>query len=82
MDIVEIDSISSISEATASFFAALASLHELQSESAASVAKIQKLRNNLAPLDRNGSKWSSNHQGEAKTWQFEKAGRVSRTATV
>ncbi|KAF2240339.1 Vps54-domain-containing protein [Trematosphaeria pertusa] len=52
MDTVEIHLISSISQASASFFAALGSLRELQAEAADSVAQIQKLREDLARLDR------------------------------
>ncbi|TAQ87777.1 hypothetical protein B7494_g3887 [Chlorociboria aeruginascens] len=52
MDTVEIHLISSISQASASIFAALGSLRELQAEVADSVAKIQKLREDLAHLDK------------------------------
>jgi vacuolar protein sorting-associated protein 54 len=52
MDTVEIHLISSISQASASFIAALGSLRELQAEAADSVAKTQKLRKDLAHLDK------------------------------
>lgn len=52
MDTVEIHLISSISQASASFFAALGSLHELQAEASDSIARIQKLREDLAFLDK------------------------------
>jgi len=52
MDIVEIHLISSISQASASFFTTLGSFRELQAEAADSVAQIQKLREDLAHLDK------------------------------
>jgi vacuolar protein sorting-associated protein 54 len=52
LDTVEIHLISSISSASKSFFAALGSLKELHSEAADSVAKIQRLRADLAQLDK------------------------------
>lgn len=52
MDTVEIHLIASISQASASFFAALGSLRELQAEAANSVGRIQKLREDLAALDK------------------------------
>ncbi|CAG8882731.1 unnamed protein product [Penicillium egyptiacum] len=52
IDTVEIHLVFSISQASASFFAALGSLRELQAEAADSVTKIQKLRKDLAHLDK------------------------------
>ncbi|QKX60562.1 uncharacterized protein TRUGW13939_07707 [Talaromyces rugulosus] len=52
MDTVEIHLIFSISQASASFFAALGSLRDLKAEAADSVSKIQKLREDLAHLDK------------------------------
>ncbi|KAM5439376.1 hypothetical protein MferCBS31731_004800 [Microsporum ferrugineum] len=52
MDTIEIHLISSISQASASVFAALGSLRGLQDEVADPVAKIQKLREDLAQLDK------------------------------
>ncbi|KAM5496030.1 hypothetical protein McaMca56_005061 [Microsporum canis] len=52
MDTIEIHLISSISQASASVFAALGSLRGLQDEVANPVAKIQKLREDLAQLDK------------------------------
>ncbi|KAH8703906.1 Vps54-like protein-domain-containing protein [Talaromyces proteolyticus] len=53
MDTVEIHLIFSISQLSASFFAAIGSLRELQIEAADSVVKIQKLRDDLADLNKN-----------------------------
>lgn len=52
MDTVEIHLINSISTASKSFFSALGSLRELHNEAADSVGRIQKLRKDLAKLDR------------------------------
>jgi vacuolar protein sorting-associated protein 54 len=52
MDTVEVHLISSISTASKSFFSALGSLRELHSEAAESVHRIQKLRKDLAKLDK------------------------------
>ncbi|KAF2254801.1 Vps54-domain-containing protein [Trematosphaeria pertusa] len=52
MDTVEIYLISLISQALPSFFAVLSSLRELHAEAADSVAKVQKLREDLAHLDK------------------------------
>lgn len=52
MDTVEVHLISSISMASKSFFSALGSLRELHSEAAESVNRIQKLRKDLAKLDK------------------------------
>ncbi|KAJ5790028.1 Vps54-like protein-domain-containing protein [Penicillium psychrosexuale] len=52
MDTVEIHLLFAISQASASFFAVLGSLRELQAEAADPVAKIQKLRKDLAHLDK------------------------------
>lgn len=52
MNTVEIHLISSVSQASASFFAALGSFRDLQAEATNSVAKIQKLREDLAHLDK------------------------------
>ena len=56
MDTVEVHLISSISTASKSFFSALGSLRELHSEAAESVGRIQKLRKELARLDRDMAK--------------------------
>lgn len=52
MDTVEMHLISSISTASKSFFSALGSLHELHDEAEESVLHIQRLRSDLAKLDR------------------------------
>jgi vacuolar protein sorting-associated protein 54 len=52
MDTVEIHLVTSISTASKSFFSALGSLRELHSEAAESVQRIQKLRKDLAKLDK------------------------------
>lgn len=52
MDTVEVHLISSISTASKSFFSALGSLRELHGEAADSVDRIQKLRKELAKLDK------------------------------
>ncbi|KAJ9616949.1 hypothetical protein H2200_000669 [Cladophialophora chaetospira] len=52
MDTVEVHLINSISTASKSFFSALGSLRELHSEAADSVDRIQKLRKELARLDK------------------------------
>lgn len=52
LDTVEIHLISSISTASKSFFAALGSLKDLHSEAEESVKEIQKLRADLAQLDK------------------------------
>lgn len=52
MDTVEVHLISSISTASKSFFSALGSLRELHAEAAESVDRIQKLRKELAKLDK------------------------------
>jgi len=52
MDTVEVHLISSISTASKSFFSALGSLRELHAEAADSVDRIQKLRKDLARLDK------------------------------
>lgn len=52
MDTVEVHLINSISTASKSFFSALGSLRELHSEAADSVDRIQKLRKELAKLDK------------------------------
>lgn len=52
MDTVEVHLISSISTASKSFFSALGSLRELHSEAVESVHRIQKLRKDLAKLDK------------------------------
>ncbi len=52
MDTVEVHLISSISTASKSFFSALGSLRELHAEANDSVQRIQKLRRNLAKLDK------------------------------
>ena len=52
MDTVEVHLISSISTASKSFFSALGSLRELHGEAADSVDRIQKLRKELARLDK------------------------------
>ena len=52
MDTVEVHLISSISTASKSFFSALGSLRELHAEAAESVDRIQKLRKDLAKLDK------------------------------
>ncbi|KAL2430089.1 Vacuolar protein sorting-associated protein 54 [Exophiala dermatitidis] len=52
MDTVEVHLINSISTASRSFFSALGSLRELHGEAADSVDRIQKLRKELAKLDK------------------------------
>ncbi|KIV86215.1 hypothetical protein, variant [Exophiala sideris] len=52
MDTVEVHLINSISTASKSFFSALGSLRELHGEAADSVDRIQKLRKELAKLDK------------------------------
>ncbi|KAK5462491.1 hypothetical protein LTS15_002203 [Exophiala xenobiotica] len=52
MDTVEVHLINSISTASKSFFSALGSLRELHNEAADSVNRIQKLRKELAKLDK------------------------------
>ena len=52
MDTVEVHLISSISTASKSFFSALGSLRELHGEAEDSVNRIQKLRKDLAKLDK------------------------------
>ena len=52
MDTVEVHLISSISTASKSFFSALGSLRELHGEAADSIDRIQKLRKELARLDK------------------------------
>jgi vacuolar protein sorting-associated protein 54 len=52
MDTVEVHLINSISTASKSFFSALGSLRELHGEAADSVERIQKLRKELARLDK------------------------------
>ena len=52
MDTVEVHLINSISTASKSFFSALGSLRELHNEAADSVDRIQKLRKELARLDK------------------------------
>ena len=52
MDTVEVHLISSISTASKSFFSALGSLRELHAEAEDSVQRIQKLRKDLAKLDK------------------------------
>ena len=52
MDTVEIHLISSISTASKSFFSALGSLRELHAEADDSVKRIQRLRKDLAKLDK------------------------------
>jgi vacuolar protein sorting-associated protein 54 len=52
MDTVEVHLISSISTASKSFFSALGSLRELHAEAEDSVQRIQKLRKDLARLDK------------------------------
>jgi vacuolar protein sorting-associated protein 54 len=52
MDTVEVHLINSISTASKSFFSALGSLRELHNEAAESVDRIQKLRKDLAKLDK------------------------------
>ena len=52
MDTVEVHLINSISTASKSFFSALGSLRELHNEAADSVDRIQKLRKELAKLDK------------------------------
>lgn len=52
MDTVEVHLISSISSASKSFFSALGSLRELHAEAEDSVDRIQKLRRDLAKLDK------------------------------
>ncbi|PSK36670.1 hypothetical protein B9Z65_1853 [Elsinoe australis] len=52
MDTVEVHLINSISTASSSFFAALGSLRDLQREAEESASQIQKLRADLAELDR------------------------------
>lgn len=52
MDTVEVHLISSISAASKSFFSALGSLRELHDEAQESVLRIQKLRRDLAKLDK------------------------------
>ena len=52
MDTVEVHLISSISSASKSFFSALGSLRELHGEAADSIDRIQKLRKDLAKLDK------------------------------
>ncbi|EXJ94030.1 hypothetical protein A1O1_02423 [Capronia coronata CBS 617.96] len=52
MDTVEVHLINSISTASKSFFSALGSLRELHGEAADSVDRIQKLRKELARLDK------------------------------
>lgn len=52
MDTVEIHLVSSISSASKSFFSALGSLKELHREAEESVTKIQKLRRDLARLNK------------------------------
>ncbi|KIX09623.1 uncharacterized protein Z518_00704 [Rhinocladiella mackenziei CBS 650.93] len=52
MDTVEVHLINSISTASKSFFSALGSLRELHREAADSVDRIQKLRKDLAKLDK------------------------------
>jgi vacuolar protein sorting-associated protein 54 len=52
MDTVEVHLIQSISSASTSFFAALGSLRDLEQEALDSVTRIQKLRADLATLDK------------------------------
>lgn len=52
MDTVEVHLISSISTASKSFFSALGSLRELHDEAEESVLRIQRLRRDLAKLDK------------------------------
>ena len=52
MDTVEVHLVNSISTASKSFFSALGSLRELHGEAADSVDRIQKLRKELARLDK------------------------------
>lgn len=52
MDTVEVHLINSISTASKSFFSALGSLRELHGEAADSVERIQKLRKELAKIDK------------------------------
>jgi vacuolar protein sorting-associated protein 54 len=52
MDTVEVHLISSISTASKSFFSALGSLRELHAEAEDSIERIQKLRKDLAKLDK------------------------------
>ncbi|KAK5096293.1 hypothetical protein LTR70_003068 [Exophiala xenobiotica] len=52
MDTVEVHLISSISTASKSFFSALGSLRELHDEAEESVVRIQRLRRDLAKLDK------------------------------
>ncbi|ETN36400.1 uncharacterized protein HMPREF1541_08677 [Cyphellophora europaea CBS 101466] len=52
MDTVEVHLISSISTASKSFFSALGSLRELHAEAEGSIERIQKLRKDLAKLDK------------------------------
>lgn len=52
MDTVEVHLISSISTASKSFFSALGSLRELHAEAEDSIERIQKLRRDLAKLDK------------------------------
>lgn len=52
MDTVELHLISSISTASKSFFSALGSLRELHDEAEESVVRIQRLRRDLAKLDK------------------------------
>lgn len=52
MDTVEVHLISSISTASKSFFSALGSLRELHAEAADSIDRIQKLRKELAKIDK------------------------------
>lgn len=52
MDTVEVHLINSISTASTSFFAALGSLRDVQREAEESAARIQKLRSELAELDK------------------------------